>query len=240
MFSLFGTKQGDTKKTRGTNTKKARGTRRIRRTRRRSRADKEGGKKPQSKGNVCFPGDAKIVMESGKIQNISEIRVGDRVQTPNHTLGTVIFVPHEYNDDIHDFIELKTRSKQTIRMTENHYVPVLQFHPEDFTYSRAVIPCKDVCIGDRLILEDVGEDDVTDICIVQAKGVYSFTTDQEFIVVDGVVASSFAYSACSHETMYSLFSLLRWSYRVWPEFNAHPSIAKCVLGVEGFFQSLLS
>ena len=188
------------------------------------------------RGSICFPGNAKVTMETGVQKPISQIRVGDRVQTTQKNgkeVATVIFVPHELNVETHFFIELITSTGRTIRMTENHYIPIKRIDPEFLSESYKVVLCKDVCIGDRVLLEDGSTDLVAHIQEnVADEGIYSFTTDKEFIAVDGFVVSSFGYDSFSHETLYWLFGLLRFTYTWNPAFNANPDLAKWVLALQ--------
>jgi hypothetical protein len=209
-----------------------------------------GGKKKKAKKTVrrrqksvsmattplCFPGAAVITMETGKQTTIANIRVGDRVMAADSkgipTAATVVFVPHEPNFEWHSFCCLTTATKK-LHMTNLHYIPVIRLHPVTCQEYTVVIRCQDVEIGDRLFVDGGADEAVVAIeKDVQCIGVYSFVTDQEFLMVDGVIASPFGHDLFSHETYHKMFQLLRYMYRYAPEWNKQPSVANFILGTE--------
>jgi hypothetical protein len=186
---------------------------------------KRRSSKTLEKGGLptCFPGNALVIMADGSQQAISAIRLGDRVQScrgPAFPAATVMFVPHAPNEGVHMFHRLTTASGRALRATELHYLPVRP------SYDRAkeeVVRCRDVCVGDWIeTLQGGWEEVVRHEKDVSGVGVYSFLTEEEFIMVDGVRASPFGYDLFSHEVYHQLFHMLRWSYHWVPSWNEHP------------------
>lgn len=182
--------------------------------------------------------------ESGEYVPIRDIRVGDRVLAANQdgtcTYSTVIFVPHEPNEETHKFVQLTTTNNNRLRLTELHYLPVWHMDPDSGVWTRQVKRAKDVEVGDRLLVGDErkGDDDSVQKVErdVEAQGVYSFVTDAEFLVVDGVVVSPYGYDLFSHEVYHKLFHVLRWSYHIAPVINRQPWVAKGMMAVEKFLK----
>jgi len=198
-------------------------------------------KKIKASGQVCFPGDAQIQKESGEFVPIRDIRVGDRVWAANRdgvqVTSTVIFVPHEPNEEKHKFVQL-TFAGQRLRLTDLHYLPLWRMDPESGVWSRYIKRAMDVEVGDRLLLEGCQQDDLVRKVErdVEAQGVYSFVTDEEFLVVDGVVVSPYGYDLFSHDVYHQIFNVLRWSYRIAPVLNRQPWVAKSIMRVEQFLK----
>lgn len=173
----------------------------------------------------CFPGNSLVIMADKSIQPISEIRLGDRVQScrgPSFPAATVMFVPHAPNHDNHVFHRLTTESGVALRATELHYLPVRRSSVTS-SYTQYVVRCKDVLVGDFVeTLQGGWEKVVRHEKDVTGKGVYSFLTNEEFIMVDNVRASPFGYDLFSHEVYHQLFNVLRFTYHWLPSLNQHP------------------
>jgi len=200
---------------------------------------RSGGEKTPSplSGPSCFPGDAYVIKEDGSKVPISDIRVGDRVVGANQAVSTVVFVPHEPNFDSHSFVKLTLSNDRTIRLTESHFIPVRRSGTE------IVIRAKDVLVGDfveslqpnREWMEITRYDPE-----VVGEGVYSFSTDEEFICIDGFRLSPYGGQLFSHVVFHRLFSLFRLSYSWIPAFNKSQQVAKAWLWSEEFITGMVS
>jgi Hint module len=196
-----------------------------------------GAKKTAKRKTVCFPGDADVIKEDGSKVPISDIRVGDRVVGADQAVSTVVFVPHEPNFDQHTFVRLTLSEGRSIRLTESHFIPVRRSGTE------IVIRAKDVLIGDfveslqpnREWMEIIGYDPE-----VVSEGVYSFSTDEEFICIDGFRLSPYGGQLFSHSVFHRLFSLFRFSYSWVPALNRSPQVAKAWLWSENFITGMVS
>lgn len=198
---------------------------------------RSGGEKTPGPTQSCFPGDSYVIKEDGSKVPISDIRVGDRVIGANQAISTVVFVPHEPNFDQHTFVRLTLSNDRTIRLTESHFIPVRRSGTE------IVIRAKDVLVGDfveslqpnREWMEIIGYDPE-----VVAEGVYSFSTDEEFICIDGFRLSPYGGQLFSHSVFHRIFSLFRFSYSWVPAFNKSPQVAKAWLWSEDFITGMVS
>jgi len=187
---------------------------------------------------MCFPGNSLVIMADESMKPISEIRLGDRVQScrgPSFPTATVMFVPHAPNHEEHMFHRLTTESGRALRATELHYIPVRRSSVSSVCM-QYVVRCKDVLVGDFVeTLQGGWEKVVIHEKNVAGKGVYSFLTNEEFIMVDGIRASPFGYDLFSHEVYHQLFNILRFSYHWLPSLNQHPEkVLACEKMVDGW------
>ena len=113
----------------------------------------------------------------------------------------VIFTPHPFNNITRQFDEVKTMNGKVLSMTRNHLIPLCD---------GSLVTARSLKNGDCVMTKD-GEDKVsTTTPNVEAAGIYTAVTKNEFLVVDGVVASPFA---LAHGIAHSLFNrqdVARW------------------------------
>jgi hypothetical protein len=113
----------------------------------------------------------------------------------------VLFLPHPENDIVRKFDEIETLKGLTVRMTRNHLLPLCD---------GSLVTARSLREGDCVMTKD-GEDNVAKATQnVEAGGIYTAVTKNEFLVVDGVVASPFA---LAHGIAHSLFNrqdVARW------------------------------
>jgi hypothetical protein len=142
-------------------------------------------------GSSCFAGSEAVTLESGDSQLISEVRVGDRVLAADSFGKThfsdVIFVPHGANAHTAVFTHITTAEGRDIKMTQNHILPA------GVCGSSAPMPlvyASTVQVG-NCITTLSGEEKVVMTENIKGKGVYTIVTNEEYIVVNGIIASSF-------------------------------------------------
>ena len=132
--------------------------------------------------------------ESGVERLIADIRVGDRVLAADAIGRTfysdVVFVPHGPNRDNAHFIQIITVHGRDIKLTGSHILP----SGACSTASSLPLPlvyAKHVNVGD-CVMTVSGEERVSAVGVVQGQGLYTVVTKQEYIVVNGIIASPFA------------------------------------------------
>ena len=64
------------------------------------------------------------MLENGKTKAMSEITIGDRVQVGDNRFSEVYMFSHHIPESKAKFVELKTASMNTLRLTESHYLYV--------------------------------------------------------------------------------------------------------------------
>jgi flagellar biosynthesis GTPase FlhF len=123
------------------------------------------------------------------------------------SFSPTVFLPHNPNDIERKHDQIVTGGGHTIEMTPNHLLP---------TCDGTLVTARSIKLGDCVRTVD-GEDTVVSTTKdVTRNGVYTAVTKNEFLVVDGVVASPFA---LAHGIAHSLFD--REDVNEWCKDNAH-------------------
>lgn len=148
----------------------------------------------------CFAGSELILLENGQYKKISDISIGDIILTAdknyNLSYSPVIFLPHEKNNIETQFIQITSNKNNTIKLTPEHNIIA----------NNKVIYASKVNIGDTLQTVN-GSEIVKDISIVKDFGIYTAITENEFIIVNNIIASPIAY--VSHEEGIEFYKLLK-------------------------------
>lgn len=162
---------------------------------------------------ACFAAAELITLEGGSTLPISAIKIGDRVLASN-SVGVTIFsdviaIPHAHNDIVGDFVEIITVTGRSLRITPEH---VMVAGACDVISSRrlSLILAGTVTIGSCLLTVE-GFESVTSVSILKSVGIYTIVTMDEYLVVNGFVASPFA---VSHSTGNAFYNLYRGLYKI--------------------------
>jgi Hint module len=154
---------------------------------------------------TCFAADELVQKENGEYVAISEVRVGDRVLSASisglFTYADVIAVPHRKNDKEASFVVISTTSVD-IKLTPDHYL-MAGVCGSEWNLQKA----SDVIVGSCLMTA-YGPAQVTATSFVRGKGVYTIVTTEEFIVVNGIVASPFSLNHHAANGFYNVFRIL--------------------------------
>jgi hypothetical protein len=145
---------------------------------------------------------------------MDSVQVGDRVQVASASDGSlsfaeVIFLPHERNDKLSNFIEVQTATA-SLRATPSHLVMAGSCGTNDMVLTRV----EDISVGD--CMDSVsGEDVVIASEKSLGRGVYSVVTSHAdgIIVLNGFKASSFA---VSHVVVNNYYQIHRTIYAHFP------------------------
>ena len=170
---------------------------------------------------ACFAGSETLNLESGETKLISDIGVGDRVLAADAAGQTsysdVVFVPHGANNDDALFTHITTTSGRDIKMTPSHIILAGPCHlsgPLPLRYASSV------SVGDCVITVS-GKDMVSTVETVQGKGLYTVVTKEEYVVVNGIIASPFA---ANHMLANLYYNFHRLVYASAPSFLSNPSL----------------
>jgi hypothetical protein len=135
---------------------------------------------------TCFHGDGTVLLESGSSKRLSELSLGERIQTSDgqgsFSFNPVLTLPHANNTERAAFLTLTTETGKKVDMTSDHFIPKCDL--EEVTASTLVV-------GDCVLTVD-GKESLTEISSAAKNGVYTAITQDKYIVVDGVVASPFS------------------------------------------------
>ena len=172
-------------------------------------------KSSSDKQNACFAGSETLSLESGEVRAISDVRVGDRVLAADAAGRTsysdVVYVPHRANSDDALFTHITTASGRDIKMTPSHIILAGPCH------SSASLPltrASSVSVGE-CVMTVSGEDMVSTVEAVQGKGLYTVVTKEEYVVVNGIIASPFA---VNHMLANLYYNIHRFVYASAPSF----------------------
>jgi hypothetical protein len=130
------------------------------------------------------------MLADGSHKSIAEVVVGDSIFSSDRagktSFSKVIAVPHGPNTQSALFIQLATASAD-IKMTAAHLVMV----DRACSGATALMEAASVEVG-MCLLSTTGPQAVESVLTVEGHGIYSVVTEEEFIVVNGFVASPFA------------------------------------------------
>jgi len=139
-----------------------------------------------SEDDVCFSGDDTVTLASGANKMLSNLQVGEEVLTADangeFSYAAVVAMPHPHNTKLATFMHVGTSSGKSIKSTKMH---LLQQCDGTLAYAGALAE------GDCLRTMD-GDEAVTSVSVTKAEGIYTAVTTNEFLVVNGIVASPFA------------------------------------------------
>jgi hypothetical protein len=139
---------------------------------------------------ACFHGEGEVMLESGSPKRLSELTLGDRIKTSNghgsFSFNSVLTLPHSNNSEPAAFLTLTTETGKTVDMTSDHFIPKCDLEE---------VTAGDLVVGDCLLTVD-GKETLIEISSTVKNGVFTATTQDNFIVVDNIVASP--YSKNSH------------------------------------------
>ena len=174
-----------------------------------------------SKLKACFAGSETLNLESGETKLVSDIRVGDRVLAADAAGQTsysdVVFVPHRANNDDALFTHITTTSGRDIKMTPSH---IILAGPCHLSGSLPLTYASSVRVGD-CVMTVSGKDMVSTVETMHGKGLYSVVTKEEYVVVNGIIASPFA---ANHMLANLYYNFHRLVYASSPSFLSNPSL----------------
>ena len=166
-----------------------------------------------SSDDVCFSGDDSVTLESGATKLFSELVIGDNVQTADAngalSFSNVVALPHAVNNKLASFVNVVTASGKSLKATKMH---LLQQCDGSLAYAGSLSK------GDCLRTVD-GDEAVTALSMTKAEGIYTAVTTNEFLVVNGIVASPFA---VTHGLVNSFYNLHRTVAKFMPTALASP------------------
>ena len=123
------------------------------------------------------------------------------------SFSAVLFLPHHKNNATRQFDEVSTSSGLTVRMTRNHLLPLCD---------GSLVTARSLKKDDCLMTADGASKVTTTKQNIISHGIYTAVTKNEFLVVDGIVASPFA---LAHGIAHSLFN--RTDVTEWCADNSH-------------------
>ena len=158
---------------------------------------------------TCFAGTELVTLQSGATLPMSEVKVGDRILSGNAlgetSFSSVISVPHGANDLPATFLHLQLANGMDLKLTAEHLLVGGSCDDAAFTLTTAASLHVGHCV--RTVS---GQEKISAIQEVQGKGVYTVVTEEELIVVNGVLASPFAVNHAVPNAFYLIHRTLFW------------------------------
>jgi Hint module len=99
-----------------------------------------------------------------------------------------VFVPHGPNKDSALVVHITTAHGRDIKMTQSHILPSGACNTAS---SLPLVYAKDVKVGD-CVMTVSGKERVSAVGFILGQGLYTIVTKQEYVVVNGIIASPFA------------------------------------------------
>mmetsp|Transcript_12528 Transcript_12528/g.38263 ORF Transcript_12528/g.38263 Transcript_12528/m.38263 type:complete len:299 (+) Transcript_12528:37-933(+) len=155
-----------------------------------------------SSDRECFPGRSTVRLEDGREVPMRDLQVGDRVLTAAGEFSDVFAWSHRDPEAVSSFVLIETDAA-SVEVSGGHYLPI---NGELVVASRARI-------GDTVCLASGRQARVTGVSKVRREGLYNPHTINGWIVVDGVVASTYT-QAVHPRTAEALLALPKAAYRL--------------------------
>jgi len=165
--------------------------------------------------NTCFSSTDTVQMENGATKYISDLVVGDRVLSWDNvnskpTYTDVVYLPHAKNDIESTFVNVEVASGSSLKMTQSHLILAGDCAAPSSSF--ALKASASLTTGECVQSVD-GVVAIKSISKVKDIGIYTFVTNDEFVVVNGIVASPFA---VNHFVVNKFYNIHRAIYAVSP------------------------
>ena len=127
-----------------------------------------------------------MLLESGSSKRLSELSLGERIKTSDgrggFSFNPVLILPHANNTEPAAFLTLTTETGKMVDMTRDHFIP---------RCDNKEVTAGELYVGDCLFTAD-GKETLVEISEKEKNGVFTAVTQDNFIVVDGIVASPYS------------------------------------------------
>lgn len=159
----------------------------------------------------CFAASETVQLESGGVKSMADVKIGDRVLAADSTgksvFSAVVFLPHGANKNIATFNQISTRNGRDVKMTMNHVI-----FAGACGSTLPLVYASEVSVGDCINTVS-GQDVVVSVQAVQSEGIYTVVTKEEFVVVNGIIASPFG---ANHMMANMFYNVHRFLYSLSP------------------------
>jgi intein/homing endonuclease len=160
------------------------------------------------------------------------VKVGDRVLAADASgkvsFADVIAVPHPKNSIVAYVIEVTTSSGRSLKMTPDHMIIA-----GSCGGPMRVVRADNVLVGSCVSTVE-GSEVVSSTSLQSSSGLYTIVTTEEFLVVNGIVASPYAQS---HSAGHSLYFVHRLVYSLSPSLLMNKLFNVAYQSVSAFFMS---
>jgi hypothetical protein len=156
----------------------------------------------------CFAASETLQLATGEAIPISDVNIGDIVlaadKMGNTKFSQVIALPHDKNNERAVFAYITTMAGRGIKVTPDH---IMLVDPSCGTAKSVLMKASEVEKNMCLSTVD-GLDQVTAVSSVVGNGIYTVITNEEMVVVNGIIASPFAVNHAVSHAYYNIFRTL--------------------------------
>jgi len=131
--------------------------------------------------SVCFPGDAEVLLSSGKTVTMADLQVGDSVSVGGGGFSPVYVFTHRTATAARLYVRLTAASGAAVTVTASHYVHT----------PTGLVAAGAVAVGDDLVLANDSPSRVVAVDTVTSSGLYNPQTIAGDIVVGGLKVSTY-------------------------------------------------
>ena len=162
----------------------------------------------------CFPSDSRVKISTGETILMSELRVGDSIQAVN-TAGELVYSEvllflDRDPEQVRTFLNLETESGSVLTLTSSHLVHVSTSCTElscfQATFAGSVEPGHFILVSEN----SLHPEKVVKVSVSRLKGVYAPLTYTGTLVVENIVASSYAIID-NQSIAHASFAPVRWA-----------------------------
>ncbi len=167
----------------------------------------------------CFSSTDTVTLLDGTKALISELNIGDRVLSwsgSEFTYSDVVFLPHAKNDIETEFAQVTFKTyNRVIKMTIEHLIPAgecsknaVNAEDSEFKLVTAGKLIPGLCVRTMAGLEEIAA-----VERVLDRGIYTLVTNDELVVVNGIVVSPFS---TNHYVANKFYHIHRVLYALFP------------------------
>jgi hypothetical protein len=130
-----------------------------------------------SDDSSCFPASSTVILESGLRRKLSDLNIGDSVQSVDVNgklaISKIILDLDTLPDDIGDFLRIRTNTNQSITISPGHLIYRKQGNCEKVNKEEEIIPQNTFCDDkmDNLMSKNTNENDFSSFDLVFASHV---------------------------------------------------------------------
>ena len=204
-----------------------------------------GGDEDGNEDGGCFADTETVTLESGETKMLFEVEVGDYVQVAiagdaSMRFAPVIYIPHERSNSMKSsFVSISTGSERSIRVTPSHLLMSGDCDSDESTFRLQY--ASRVTLGACLLTSE-GKDTVISTDTTSGSGIATLVTAESsgLLIVNGIVASSFASVHILPNALYSLHRILYSSLpSSWLKETLHSEAIRSLnQNIEGAFLSM--
>lgn len=137
--------------------------------------------------SVCFPSDARVHLEDGRVKSMSELETGDRVHVANsaYAYSDVYLFTHKTTAPTTTMVQVQVANGLAmIELSPGHYVPIAGNR-------KRLVAARTLKIGDQLSLANGTTVGITSVRAIRKQGLFNPQTLTGNIIVNGIAVTGY-------------------------------------------------